>query len=303
MNLTIAYSTCRREPHFDWFFESLARQCDLASVRVVVVDYFAEEAGRRELLSALCPGVIHVSPKPSVWQGLYRLTSRDYFAPSNARNTALCHASDGWIAYADDLSVLMPGWMACVQEAMRLGHVRLGAYRKVCRLVVRDGLVVSFENHHAGWDTRWHSGSASAPVTASGSWMFGCSLVAPVEAFLAVNGWDEDCDPMGGEDYAAGMMMERHGWQFAYDRRMLTFESEEDHHKETPFLRIDKGASPNDASHRMLAMLLGGRDVAPNYFGAGGIRAVRGRVLAGEAFPSPPLPEHDWRDGQPLREM
>lgn len=104
-------------------------------------------------------------------------------------------------------------------------------------------------------------------------------------------------------------MLEQHGWKLMYDRRMLTFESEELHFVEKPFKRIIKAKAANsnfgekDASHTILNMTRGGRKVAPNYFGEGGIRAVRQRVLAGEPFPITQVPDRDWRDGQLLSEM
>jgi hypothetical protein len=309
--LTIAYITNRREPQWQWFFESLARQSaehTSLALDVVVVDFHRDTPGRAEEVATLCriPGVeriVHVAPKPCVWQGPHRLTQRDYFAASNTRNTALCHARDGWLAYVDDLSVLLPGWLGCVSEAMQANHVRLGAYRKVRKLVVQHGTPISWEDYPGGLDSRWHHGSDAGPVPAAGSWLFGCSLVAPVEAFLSINGWDEDNDSMGFEDYACGMMMQAHGYPFVYDRRMLTFEDEDLHHVDPPLLRLDKGVSPDDASHKMLGWVMHGRNTAPNYFGDGGIRGLRQAVLAGEPFPIPTTPEHDWRDGQPLREM
>ena len=135
--------------------------------------------------------------------------------------------------------------------------------------------------------------------------MFGCSVVMPVEALLQVNGFDEDCDPMGGEDYCCGMMLERRGFQFRYHRKMMTVESEECHGAETPFARpIKDGNGPNDASQRMLRWVQEGQRVqGADYYGGTGLRGVREGVLRGEEFPVVGIPEHDWRDQQPLREM
>lgn len=128
--LTIAYMTNRREPRVDWFFASLARELstaaagELGNLRCVVVDFWADESGRRAAFAALAPAgveLVHVPPKPTVWQGPHRLTGRDYFAAASARNTALCLAPDGWIAYVDDLSVLMPGWLAACRDLRDLG--------------------------------------------------------------------------------------------------------------------------------------------------------------------------------------
>jgi hypothetical protein len=291
----------------EWFWGSLDRECvaDFSWIKVVVVDFWHHLKHRTEEITAMAPlPVTHVPPKPTVWQGMHKLTKVDYFATSNARNTGLCLAPDGWIVYLDDLSVLMPGWWAAVRESVMVGEGRIiaGAYKKVKNLFVRDGLAVSWEDFPAGVDTRWRYGNDNGPVRINGGALFGCSLLAPVEAFLQVNGWDEDCDSMSGEDYVAGLMMERNGWPVFYDRRMLTFESEEHHYQDVPFKRIIK-KNP-DASVVMLNMVLhGGRHRAPNYFGDGGIRVLRQRVLAGEPFPITQVPQHHWPDSQPLESM
>ena len=303
MGLTIAYMTCRQNPRFEWFRDSLLHQNPIGIVnRIVVVDFHA--ATREPKLDV--PGIetIVTTPKPTVWQGPHRLTKRDYFAAANARNTALCYAKDGWIAYVDDLSVLMPGWLKCVREAMQGNYIALGAYRKVLKLQVENGEVKYLEDHPSGWDSRWKHGNDAHPVPAAGGWLFGASVAMPVETLLKINGWDEDCDSLGGEDYIAGLMLEKHGYRFMYDRRMLTLESEELHHYEVTLTRIDKGKSPKDKSHKILKMVTDhGRHRAPNYFGNEGIAGLRQRVLRGEPFPIPSIPEHDWYDDQPLREM
>lgn len=46
-----------------------------------------------------------------------------------------------------------------------------------------------------------------------------------------------------------------------------------------------------------------GRHKAPNYYGEGGLRAVRNRVLNGEPFPIIQVPDADWFDGQLLKEI
>lgn len=285
---------------FRWFFDSLNRECkgDFSGLHLVCVDLLAEERPMQMIWDE------HVPPMPCVWQGPYRLTKRDYFAASNARNTALCLAPDGWIAYVDDLSVLMPGWLNSIREAMEGDYIVLGAYKKVLKLFVDEDGNARYEEFAPGVDSRWDKGDPCKPVPAAGSWMFGCSLAAPVEAFLKINGWDADCDSLGSEDYIAGIMLDKAGYRFCYDRRMLTLESEERHHDGSALPRFDKGKSPNDKSHAILNMVLkGGRHTAPNYFGEGGIRAVRERVLNGEPFPIIQTPQHDWYDGQPLSEL
>lgn len=311
-HLTIAYMTCRKEPMFEWFADSLRNELssNYSNKRLVVVDNHANEPGRKEEFErkARWPSgqYFHVPPKPTVWQGQYRLTSQDYFAASNARNTALCLAPDGWIAYVDDVSVLVPGWLTRIEQAEHSHYIVLGAYQKVTNLRVEQGRIISCVDTDYGYDTRlkqlkFHRN----PVKTSGSWFFGCSVAAPVEAFLTINGWDEDCDSMGAEDYACGLMLEKQGYDLRYDPQMMTYESEE-HHSCPPVMprkgRTNIQGHPTDA-HAYLAMLKAGRKTAPNYFGEGGIRRVRDRVLAGEPFPIVQVPDRDWRDGRLLSEL
>lgn len=295
------------EPRIEWFFDSLQNETkeDYRDIKVVVVDFWAEE---RKLLNPHA-AITHVPPKPTVWQGRHRLTRENYFAASNARNTAICLAEDGWIAFVDDVSVLLPGWLEAVRRGMAENYIVLGAYKKVKDLVVTQGEVKSFTPFPPGVDSRWGSGDETRAVPAGGSWMFGCSMAGPVEAFLQINGFDEDCDSMGSEDYIAGMMLEQNGWAFRYDRRMLTYESEELHHVEAAFKRIIKARTERsrfaeiDASHTILNRVREGRKAAPNYFGEGGLRTLRKKILNGEPFPIVQIQEHDWRDGQAIREM
>ena len=302
--ITFAYMTNRREPMIQWWFDSLHRELggDYSSAKLVVIDFYAYEPGRKDAFSKLTHSEItHVTPKPTVWQGKHRLTKIDYFAAANARNTAICLAPDGWIAFVDDLSVLMPGWMDAITRGIAGNYVALGAYKKVKDLVVEDGEVKSFTPNPSGVDSRWSLGSDSKAVYFDGGGLFGCSFALPVEWLLNANGLDENCDSLGSEDSILGVRLQNLGYAFKYDRRMLTLESEEGHGGEV-FKRSDKGVSPNDKSHAILTQARGSLR-APNYFGAEGIRGLRQGILNGEPFPVVHVPEHDWYDSQSISEL
>ncbi len=320
-HLTIAYFTSRKEPKLEWFFGSLYRQLAAAPIdiglRIVVVDIWlqamddwtqemvdARRAKWTELSASLGADVVLTAPKPCVWQGPGRLTKENWFAASNARNTAICLAPGDWIAFVDDVSVLQPGWLPAVRRAMDTdGYtITLGAYRKVKDLVVEDGEVKSFTDHPGGHDHRYEHGQ-DKPVACVGSWMYGCSLVAPVKAFLDTNGWPEWVDGMSFEDVLEGIALQKKGFMFVYDRTMMTFESEELHAQLPVMRRTDKGHSPNDKSHAALRMQQGGTGWNENYFGAWGIAGLRESVLKGEPFPQCGIPQHDWFDKQPINEM
>ncbi len=304
--LTIAYITARRDPKFRWWCDSLARETggDYTGIRVVVIDFFAEAlkhedgwtadmaAVRREEFreACKCPDLVHSAPIWNPWQGPHRLTRENWFAKADYLNAAACLTPGEWMVSCDDLSVLMPGWLAAVREATeRRGFVTCGAYRKVECLAVLRGNVVGFREREGGADIgvdpRFKHTNAEAPIRrCAGGWMFGCSFVAPMDAILKVNGWPQLSNGLGFEDTPTGAMIERVGYQFCYDRRMMTWESEEDHHTGKQMVRSDYGQSPEDKSHAFLAMM-NAASRNENLFGPEGLAGVRQRVLAGEPLP------------------
>jgi hypothetical protein len=317
-HLTIAYFTSRKQPMIEWFFGSLERETggDYSGIGLVIVDFYAfdrfGEGDRDKLpefdsyLAKFNGPIRYTKPKSTVWQGKHRRTKVDWFAAANARNTAICLAPDGWIAFVDDLSVLLPGWLTRVREAMKgpQNRITCGAYRKVRDLVVKDGEVISYTDNPPGNDNRLAHVKGDGPHECGSNWLYGCSLAAPVEAFLVINGFPEAlCDGMGFEDVIAGIMLGKKGYSFVYDPRMMTFESEELHAQLPVMKRSDYGVSPNDKSHAILNIAVTGDGWHPNYFGEEGIRGLRQRVLAGEPFPICGVPEHEWYSKTRLEDL
>jgi hypothetical protein len=309
MALTIAYVTARKECQVSWFFDSLAKQLRPEhEIEILVVDRYCETDEDRcdemmghaagALMSRLDIPVQMVPPKPNVWNGKYRLTSQDWFAAASHRNTAICLCKTPHIAFVDDLSVLMPGWLDAAFTAVAGNYVGCGAYRKVRNLVVKDGAVVSYEQ---GTDDDRLSLVTQDVSPCTGGWLYGCSLVAPLEDLLEVGGFPEYCDGLGSEDYCLGIALSNAGKHLKYDRRLMTLESEELHFVEPAMKRTDKGVSPNDKSHAALRIAQGSR-YFPNYY-EGGIRALRDHVLGGGEFPTAQVPDRDWFDGQLIAEM
>jgi len=314
--ITIAYMTNRKNPRIRWFFDSLHRECgdDYSGIKLVVVDFYAQKGhkwGTTQIVNrkaefkkmAHCD-IVHVPPKPTVWQGPHRLTNQDWFAASNARNTALCYAEGEYLVCVDDLSVLLPGWLNWLNFAIERKWIACGAYKKMLNLDVRVGEITNAEEYPEGVDSRLSHFNNKAPTRVTGNSAFGCSFGAPIEALLKINGWDEDNDSMAGEDYCCGMMLEQQGYMLYYVPGMMTYESEEAHHEETPFKRVIKPYQGSvDASHRMLNWVKEGRRPKGHNYDGFDLRELRERILAGENFPVTQVPEHDWRDGQPLSEM
>lgn len=307
-SFTISYITNRLEPKFEWFCGSLARQGG-GAIGVNVIDYHAEKPNRRHEIAAIAGkyGITlskHVPPKPTVWQGKHKLTKQDYFAASNASNTAIALCPTEWIAFVDDLSVLMPGWLDRVKVATQRSEITCGAYRKVLELQVENGEVTHYVNHPQGNDIRLDQTGPNVVTPCGGSWFFGCSFVAPVEALLTINGFDEDVDSMGYQDCLAGLMLGSNGYRFVYDSGMMTWESEELHFQPgNRFIRWDPGISPEDKSHKILELHAAGRTKAPNYFGPEGLRGLRNRILAGEDFPVVQVPDREWFTGKLLKDL
>jgi hypothetical protein len=321
--LSVGYLTSRREPQWKWFLDSFNRECkgNYENIQLLVCDFWsqaiphenwteADVAKRRDEFFKLCH-TDHVKlfpPKPTPWAGPHRLTKNDYFHAAACRNTIVCYAQDGYVAFIDDLSVLIPGWLDCVLKAMNGGYIICGAYKKVLALVVEKGEVVYYREHKAGLDSRYAMGLADRPVPLPGGAMYGCSLAMPVDAILDVNGWNEDADccGVGSEDYLCGLLLEQRGWKIMYDIRMQTLESEERHHWQKPMKRVieKKEGDSQDASWALLNPVVGGKMLKfKNYFGEEGIAGLRQRVLAGEPFPIMTIPEHSFYSGIALKDL
>lgn len=312
--LNIFYTTMRKEPHIEWFFESLHVQCngDYSGMRVGVIDFWIEEPGRRDRFAKAFRGnieLIHRSPMPSVWQGPHRLSKKNYYDFVSAKNTGICLSEDGCVVLVDDLSILMPGWLKAVREAESGGYIGCGAYRKVCAMQVMDGVLMSYKDHPQGPDHRWDSGSDAGPVPCIGGWLFGCTIVAPLEALLDINGFDMDSTPHGGADCLAGVMLEKRGYKLMYDRRILTYESIEGHvidpTSPDALLRLNEVIPGRlDRGLELVERVVGTRDRAPNeHYGPGGIAQLRLRALINGSFPVFNQPDRSWYSGKLVSEF
>lgn len=306
-SLTIAFITSRAEPRVDWFLSSLLNQLDAkdqSAINILIVDAFhgqraglTVENGQWGAIALTYPlRITTVAPKPTIWQGKHRLTKDDWWAMSSATNTAFCLCKTDWVACVDDRLVLMPGWLRCIQDAMQHGYAVCGSYEKVRDLEVVGGIVKAFTPTD-GKDSR--VGNPNGPVKAPGEWFFGCNFALPIEWALAVNGCDETCDGLSMQDVIFGLMLQNNGYPICYDRRMKIMEDRTPDKLGPTMIRRDKGVSPDDKSHAMLAMLRNLKQAAHQW----NLREIRERVLAGEPFPIPDGPKFDWYDSQPIADM
>jgi hypothetical protein len=340
--ITIAYFTSRKDCKVDWFVDSLARFVPVEErhlIQLIFVDRhlwaITPEAGnrywrrgdlvslvdptwhvesRREKFAAAVRGrfeFLHIPVKPCMWQGPFRLTTKDWFCAAQARNTAVIAAKHPYFVGVDDLSVLLPTWWPQVKHAASSGYCVCGAYKKVKDLVVNDGEIVSFTEFLPGVDSRWPHGSDGGIVPWHGSGLYGCSFGVPMELLLKVNGMEELTDGQSAEDYDLGIRLERAGGVFKYNRNMTTYESEEMHAVE-PSLPRDKkrmnadrlppGYTGNpDSDHVMLHRVV--HESRFTTLDGKNLRQARDEFQVSQRAMIPIGPTHDWRDGQSLTEL
>jgi hypothetical protein len=190
-----------------------------------------------------------------------------------------------------------------VQEAIEREYVVCGTYQKVHDLVVENGLVKSFTSL-PDRDTRLDYSDKywkphfrrDGPYKCPGEWTYGCSLALPLEWALRVGGYDELADGSSGEDYIFGLMLENHGFPIYFDPRMKMIEDRTPGQIGPVSMRRDKGVSPNDKSHALLARLR----VRKTAELPADLRGIRAMVQAGKPFPAPTSPHLDWYDNQPI---
>lgn len=310
-DLTVAYITSRNHPKFDWFFDSLMRQVGIQTVRqVIVVDMLADVPNRKETVKILSHGVplLHTLPKPNIWQGKHRITKDNWWAASNARNTAIALCRTDWLACMDDRAVLLPGWIETVHKAIKGGYIVAGAYEKRIHMKVSSGTITHLGSHsgaavNSDKDTRelfLKQKSLPIPFDCGGEWLFGCNFALPIACALQVNGFPEDyCDSLSMEDVVFGMILKNSGFKIKYDYRMKMVEDRTPSESGPVIHRTDKGKSPDDKSHAVLRVFHGAKTSKNSY----NLSKLRVHVLKGQEWPAPTAPHKDWYDGQPIKEF
>lgn len=302
MKLSIAAITAREEPGLEWLIEGLASQMTGDDkVEIIVVDFYGRSP--RDLFpdasanaSLLNVSAVAVAPKPTPWQGPYRVTSRDYAAIANARNTALCLASYDYVAFLDDRARLGPGWLAAVRRAEKsrasvvVGPCDRGSPRGPTS---QDGRRMAYRGGRFG----------IPPVH-----MYGGNACMPLAWALEVGGFEEETDPVGGQDLVMGAMLVNcfHRIDFdatmcvVQDRRVDGLASDPDMH---PFPRGNKGEPPRDKRGALQARY--GTRTRTSH--AAELAATRDRLrkLAIDGFPmhGATADTLDWFDGRPIGEM
>lgn len=295
-SLTVAFITSRETPEFDWFYQSLIKQSLSGDSAIIIID-------------ALCgiqsyPGdhrILWSQPKPTVWQGSHRLTKSDWWAKSNALNTALCLCRTEFFAAVDDRCVLALGWMDSVREAMAGNYAVCGAYEKRVGMKVENGEIVD-PGTVIGIDHRCSNHLPRARHCIPG-WFFGCSIALPTAWAVQVNGWNELLDGLGAEDTHFGHMLANNGFDMRFDPRMKVIQDRTPGECGPEMKRSSKERFPHDTQdkgHKAIELFFGEKQSSHPWK----IREIRENVLAGREWPSvEKYPCFDWYDGKPIEEF
>jgi glycosyltransferase involved in cell wall biosynthesis len=232
--LSIIYITFRENCRFEWFIEplrkSIADNGFTVPIQIIIVDGFLYECPdktqRREYFASKVGDIefVHVSPKPTRWQGEFKITQDNYFAASNTRNTGACYAKHNYIAFVDDLGIIAPTWLPAVINAMGKNEIHCGAYKKVKTIQYENLLYAGGDDKH-GIDHRlgiYKNDISQCP----GGHVYGSSFCLPKSAYFKVNGQNEMCDGLAGEDYNFGVVLGRAGYKIFYNKLMMIHESE-----------------------------------------------------------------------------
>ncbi len=302
-SLTIVYCTARKEPHFQWFLDSLHRETggDYSNTKILRIDSSLDSSYMVTSRTHNDYFVNHDAhpPKPTIWQGKHRITKEDWWAKCNTMNTGIAMCETEWIAFVDDRCVLSHGWLHAIQDSMIGNYAVCGSYEKRAGMKVVDGEIVE-EGELLGKDIRTQRGFPH--LTAD--W-YGGSGALPLEWCLRVNGFPEKwCDGLGFEDIAFGILLRNNHLEMRYDSRMRIIEDRTPSEIEGALKRASKPSpDPNDihqAKDYRILSIMHASTASGNSFDIGPLRE---RVLRGEPFPPPTADHFDWFDGSPISDL
>ncbi len=292
LSATVVFTTGRREPRLDWLIDAVeAQSIPGDDLQLVVID----GAGRRPSEIGFRPtgaisDLVCSAPKPTIWQGPQRVTDRDWWAASSARNTGIALASRDYVVFVDDRMKLGDGCLA---------RVRAGALR-------RDSVLCGSYDYHDDPRVAVDHRRVRRPTgrrDCGGGWLYSGLFSLPFAWLLEVNGFEEGCDGVGMEDVILGHMLSRCGHRLDFDALMRGIkerpQSGDHHHR---LWTYDKSQGRRDSKTRAALARFGCRkrtEFTPD------LRAIRSSLARGGSFPDvdASVEHRDWYDGQLIREM
>lgn len=298
-SLTIAFCTSRLRHQLSWFLDSLRTQVkESDNIQILVIDGYTHCEGKVSFIHSDNVFLQSIAPKPTVWSGPQRLTKQEWWSKSNSLNTAIALACGEWFCTMDDRSVILPGWLDSIKQAMEGNYAVFGAYEKRVNMKVENGVIVDsgtaigVDDREAYCRKNW-GGQPNVPCP--GEWSYGCNLAMPLEWALEANGFSEVCDGSGAEDTYFGLCLKANGHDTRYNYFQKVIQDRTPSELGTPMRKEDYGVSPNDYSHMLMNIHLPLKR-APHPFD---IRDVRDAALRGEPWPEPWGPRvHIWEQKQ-----
>ena len=315
--LTFITCTKRQDPKFEWLFESLANSWAHAgkpSAEWLIVDgCLWDDPERSAKISDLAltfsvPSVVHLTPKPTVWQGPARLTKQDYWALNNARNTGIIHASGDHLVLFDDCMVVDCNFVARHAAAEARKIALCGSFKSYTTATVVKGNIEQGDLHPIGTDSR-----GTTMQRGYGSWAWGLNFSVPLVYAVMANGYDEMYDGQAGsDDCDFGVRLERLRCPLVFDPSCLVYQVLTTHEAvggHAGWGTQDK-ISPKElqlktgriafANEKLIEKLVEDPFRFLPLHTWTDIKSARNTGIPGAIADQPAV---DWRDGQPLAEM
>lgn len=302
MQLSVGFITGRQEPRLDWALAAIIAGMRTGDeIDVIVVD--ALHGQRPDVLTYPWPtgmpigsklGIRDVPVHPNIWQGPHRITACDWWAAAAARNTVIGYADHDYLVFLDDRCRPGPRWMDTLRHGCETREsVIAGSYDK---LEGPEGARTLSHDHR-------REREPNGKIDCGGTWLYGCTFALPLEWALEVNGLEEGCDSLTGEDYIFGLMLNNAGHRidFVPELYVLQDRAPGDTTTKGRYPCKDKNISPNDKSHAAIDRF-GSRartEFTPD------LTVIRDELAAGRPWPipDPSYPHRDWYDGELIRDM
>ena len=209
-------------------------------------------------------------PKPNPWQGAHRLTSCNWWATANARNTALCLVRHDFVAFLDDRAHPGPDWLACVRAAEAKREAAIAGLYVESKPRGRRSITATRSR-------RWGRSTAAGLAV---------RLYVRVAAFVGLRSTAsrKAATASPGEDYIFGLMLQNAGHRIDFVPEMFVRQERAAGNESCKgsYACRDKGKSPHDkATPRSRGSGSGGTEYTPD------LTQLRARIAAGEADPGP----------------